>query len=131
MNCLSKILDLLSGVMLLVLPKVTDIIIYHKNHQTSVPLEQLRLHLNEASELRTGDASAEQSLVGKVNTMSAVNCITNSSGTSSGIAYHFEASTNYRHSTTLPQWMKGMVHYYTILYYIIYSNIPRMMMTKK
>ena len=58
-------------------------------------------------------------LVTTLATMSAGNCVTNSSGTNSGIAYHFEASTNYRQSATLPQWIKGTVHYYTLLYYVV------------
>ena len=90
----------------------------HRNTTT------LRMEFTEGpnTKVKPTSTSVDSSeLVTTLATMSAGNCITNSSGTSSGITYHFEASTNYRHSTTLPQWMKGMVHYYTILLYYLFK----------
>jgi YHS domain-containing protein len=55
---------------------------------------------------------------------------TSSSSSSNGMAYHFEATTSYRQSKTLPQWMKGtylstvvedtVVQYCSIPFHFIY-----------
>ena len=87
----------------------------------------LRAEFTEGLHAPTMSSTSAKSseLVTTLATMETSDCNITSSGTSSGMAYHFEPTTNYRQSATLPQWMKGTVHMY-----FIYSDVLRMM-TKK